>query len=312
MVTDQDDVTSSHAIGASLAAVRVPGRPVSSPVAPDEPAARLLAVVGGYGRSLVAFSGGVDSSVVLAAAVRALGPDDVAAVTAVSPALPAAELAAARALAAELGVTHHTPDTRELDVDGYRGNGPRRCYFCKSVLLDTAGALARQHGFATVITGTNASDVAGGFRPGIRAASERDARTPLADLGLAKDSVRAIARLWQLRTWDKPAAPCLASRIAYGVPVSADRLARIERTEGAVRDRLRASGHAVTDLRVRDLGDTVRLELDAGLVDSVRGDPGISAAISGSGFGARPLDVQPFRTGSMNDLLPDPHHWRSA
>jgi uncharacterized protein len=308
MVTDQDDVTSSHAIGA----VRAPGRPVSSPVAPGALAARLLAVVAGYGRSLVAFSGGVDSSVVLAAAVRALGPDDVAAVTAVSPALPAAELAAARALAAELGVTHHTPATRELDVDGYRGNGPRRCYFCKSVLLDTAGTVARQHGFATVITGTNASDVAGGFRPGIRAASERGARTPLADLGLAKDSVRAIARLWQLRTWDKPAAPCLASRIAYGVPVSADRLARIERAEAAVRNRLRASGHAVTDLRVRDLGDTVRLELDAGTVDPARGDPGIAAAISSSGFGARPVDVQPFRTGSMNDLLPDPQRWRTA
>lgn len=259
----------------------------------------------------MAFSGGVDSSVVLAAAVRALGPGEVAAVTAVSPALPAAELAAARALAAELGVAHHTPATRELDVDGYQANGPRRCYFCKSVLLDTAGALARQHGFATVITGTNASDVAAGFRPGIRAASERGARTPLADLGLAKDAVRAIARLWQLRTWDKPAAPCLASRIAYGVPVSAGRLARIERAEAAVRDRLHAGGHAVGDLRVRDLGDTVRLELDPETVDSARRDPAIAGAIRGSGFGARPVDVQPFRTGSLNDLLPDPQHWRN-
>jgi pyridinium-3,5-biscarboxylic acid mononucleotide sulfurtransferase len=275
-------------------------------------AGRLLAEIAGYGRSLVAFSGGVDSSVVLAAAVRALGPGDVAAVTAVSPALPAAELAVARALAASLGVTHHTPTTRELDVDGYRSNGPRRCYFCKSVLLDTAGALARQYGFGTVITGTNASDVAAGFRPGIRAASERGARTPLADLGLAKDSVRGVARLWRLRTWDKPAAPCLASRIAYGVPVSAGRLARIERAETAVRDHLRASGHFVTDLRVRDLGDTVRLELDAAAVDPARGDPDIAAAINRSGFGTQPVDVQPFRTGSMNDLLPDPQQWRRA
>lgn len=283
----------------------------STSAAPAVLAGRLLAEISGYGRSLVAFSGGVDSSVVLAAAVRALGPADVAAVTAVSPALAAAELAAARALAAGLGVTHYTPATRELDVDGYQANGPRRCYFCKSVLLDTAGALARQHGFATVITGTNASDVAAGFRPGIRAASERGARTPLADLGLAKDSVRAIARLWQLRTWDKPAAPCLASRIAYGVPVSSGRLARIERAEAAVRDRLHATGQMVTDLRVRDLGRTVRLELDADKVDSARRDPAIAGAIRGSGFGPRPVDVQPFRTGSMNDLLPDPQHWRN-
>jgi pyridinium-3,5-biscarboxylic acid mononucleotide sulfurtransferase len=294
----RDDVTSSAA-------------PPSS-IVPAVLAGRLVAEIAGYGRSLVAFSGGVDSSVVLAAAVRALGPGDVAAVTAVSPALPAAELAAARALAAELGVEHHTPATRELNVEGYQANSPRRCYFCKSVLLDTAGTLARQYGFATVLTGTNASDVTAGFRPGIRAAAERGARTPLADLGLAKESVRAIARLWQLRTWDKPAAACLASRIAYGVPVSATRLARVERAEAAVRDRLQASGYAVSDLRVRDLGDTVRLELDAEKVDSARRDPAIAGAIRGSGFGARPVDVQPFRTGSMNELLPDPRPWRRA
>jgi pyridinium-3,5-biscarboxylic acid mononucleotide sulfurtransferase len=294
-VTDPDDVTS-----------------VASSVAPAALARRLLAEVAGYGRSLVAFSGGVDSSVALAAAVQALGPADVAAFTAVSPALPAAELAAARALAAELRVAHHTPVTRELDVDGYRSNGPRRCYFCKSVLLDSAAALAAEQDFATVITGTNASDVAAGFRPGIRAAAERGARTPLADLGLAKDSVRAIARLWQLRTWDKPAAPCLASRIAYGVPVSSARLARIERAESAVRDRLYASGHAVSDLRVRDLGQTVRLELDAEKVDSARRDPAIAGAIRASGFGSQPVDIQPFRTGSLNDLLPDPQVWRNS
>jgi pyridinium-3,5-biscarboxylic acid mononucleotide sulfurtransferase len=294
-VTDPDDVTS-----------------VAASVAPAVLAGRLLAEVAGYGRSLVAFSGGVDSSVALAAAVRALGPADVAAFTAVSPALPAAELAAARALAAELRVEHHTPVTRELDVDGYRSNGPRRCYFCKSVLLDSAAALAAEQDFATVITGTNASDVAAGFRPGIRAAAERGARTPLADLGLTKDSVRAIARFWQLRTWDKPAAPCLASRIAYGVPVSTARLARIERAEAAVRDRLRAGGYAVTDLRVRDLGVAVRLELDADKVDGARRDPAIAGAIHASGFDAQPVDIQPFRTGSMNDLLPDPQVWRNS
>jgi pyridinium-3,5-biscarboxylic acid mononucleotide sulfurtransferase len=275
-------------------------------------AGRLLAEVAGYGRSLVAFSGGVDSSVALAAAVRALGPADVAAFTAVSPALAAAELTAAKAFCAGLGVTHHMSHTGELDVAGYRSNGPRRCYFCKSVLLDTAGALAAEHGFAAIITGTNASDVAAGFRPGIRAAAERGARTPLADLSIAKASVRAIARLWGLRTWDKPAAPCLSSRIAYGVPVTAGRLARVERAEAAVRSRLRAAGQDVTDLRVRDLGGTVRLELDAGAVDRARKDSGVLAAIRSSGFDGEAVDVQAFRSGSLNDLLDDPQLWRSA
>jgi pyridinium-3,5-biscarboxylic acid mononucleotide sulfurtransferase len=275
-------------------------------------AGRLVAEVAGYGRSLVAFSGGVDSSVALAAAVRALGPGNAAAVTAVSPSLPAAELAAARAFCAALGVAHLTPATGELDVADYRRNDPRRCYFCKSVLLDTARELAASHGFAVVVTGTNASDVTAGFRPGIRAAAERGARTPLADLGLTKSAVRAIARHWQLSTWDKPAAPCLASRVAYGITVTPSRLARIERAEAAVRGRLHGRGPAVRDLRVRDLGEKVRLELDAEAVDRARRDPGVLSAISAAGFGEVPVEVQAFRSGSLNQLLDDPRRWRDA
>jgi uncharacterized protein len=273
---------------------------------------QLVAEIAGYGRSLVAFSGGVDSSVALAAAVRALGPAGAAAVTAVSPSLPAAELAAARAFCDALGVAHFTPATGELNVADYRRNDPRRCYFCKSVLLDAARELAAAHGYATVVTGTNASDLTAGFRPGIRAASQRGARTPLADLGLTKASVRAIARMWELATWDKPAAPCLASRIAYGITVTPARLARIERAEAAVRGRLRARGHAVRNLRVRDLGETVRLELDAEAVSGARDDPGLEGAIRGAGFGEVPIDVQAFRTGSLNQLLDDPGRWRDA
>ena len=275
-------------------------------------AGRLLADVAGYGRSLVAFSGGVDSSVVLAAAARGLGPGEAAAVTAVSPSLPAAELAAAEAFCAALGVTHYAPMTRELDVADYRRNDPRRCYFCKSVLLDTARGLAARHGFAAVVTGTNASDVTGGFRPGIRAAAERGARTPLADLGLTKPAVRAIARYWQLSTWDKPAAPCLASRVAYGITVTPARLARIERAEATVRHRLRERGQDVRDLRVRDLGTTVRLELDAEAVEQARDDPDLAGAIRAAGFADALVDVQPFRSGSLHELLDDPRRWRDA
>jgi pyridinium-3,5-biscarboxylic acid mononucleotide sulfurtransferase len=261
---------------------------------------QLLAEMAGYGRTLVAFSGGVDSSVVLAAAARALGPGQVAAVTAVSPSLPAAELSAAREFCAGLGVAHHTPGTRELDVAGYRENGPRRCYFCKSVLLDTANALAADLGFAAIATGTNASDAAAGFRPGIRAAAERGARTPLADAGLDKPAVRGIARHWGLPVWDKPAAACTASRVAYGIEISTARLARVERAERAAREAL---GGAVRDLRVRDLGGSVRLEVDADLVERARGDAAVSAAIREAGFAAEALTVEEFRSGSMNERL---------
>ena len=262
----------------------------------------LLAEMAGYGRTLVAFSGGVDSSVVLAAAVRALGTGQVAAVTAVSPSLPAAELEAARAFCAGLGVAHHTPATDEMDVPGYRENGPRRCYFCKSVLLDTANALAAELGYATITTGTNASDVVAGFRPGIKAAAERGARTPLADAGLDKAAVRGIARHWGLPVWDKPAAACMASRVAYGISVTPARLARIERAETAVRSAL---GGSVRDLRVRDLGDAVRLEIDSDLVERARDNGAVSTAIREAGFAATPIRVETFRSGSMNDVLAD-------
>jgi uncharacterized protein len=262
----------------------------------------LLAEMAGYGRTLVAFSGGVDSSVVLSAAVRALGTGQVAAVTAVSPSLPAAELEAARAFCAALGVTHHTPATDEMDVPGYRENGPQRCYFCKSVLLDTANALADKLGYETTTTGTNASDVVAGFRPGIKAAAERGARTPLADAGLDKAAVRAIARHWGLTVWDKPAAACMASRVAYGISVTPARLARIERAETAVRSAL---GGAARDLRVRDLGDAVRLEIDSDLVERARDNGAVSIAIREAGFDSAPIRVETFRSGSMNDVLAD-------
>ena len=271
-----------------------------------EPVDRLVAEFAGYGRTLVAFSGGVDSSVALAGAARALGADRVAAVTAVSPAVPRAEVTAAREFCAELGVAHHTVTTRELDVDGYRDNGPTRCYFCKSTLLDTAMALAEQRGFESVATGTNASDVAAGFRPGIRAAAERGARTPLADAGLDKQAVRDIARQWGLSTWDKPAAACLSSRIAYGIGITPNRLARVERAEAATRRIL----DGVHNLRVRDLGDSVRLEVDAHAVAVAQRDPAVRKAIDDAGFAGAPFVVEAFRSGSMNELLPDPERWR--
>jgi pyridinium-3,5-biscarboxylic acid mononucleotide sulfurtransferase len=285
------------------------GSAMAHPRRAADDADRLVTELAGYGPTLVAFSGGVDSSVVLAAAARALGAK-AAALTAVSPAVPAAEIQAAAAFCAELGVAHHPVPTAELDKAGYRENGPRRCYFCKSTLLDTAVDFADAHGFAAVATGTNASDVSAGFRPGIRAAAERGARTPLADLELDKEAVRGIARHWGLSTWDKPAAACLSSRIAYGVAISPARLARVERAEAAVRRLLAAQ--QVRDVRVRDLGEAVRVELDAHLVEPVRADPAVRQAIRDAGFAGVPVSVAAFRSGSMNDLLADRDRWRDA
>lgn len=256
---------------------------------------------------LVAFSGGVDSGVLLAAAVRALGTERVVAATAVSPSLPASELGPAAAFAASLGVRHEQPRTDELSREGYRANAGDRCALCKTELVDVLTPLAARLGIADVVTGTNADDLRAGFRPGIRAAAERGAWAPLARAGLTKDDVRAAARRWQLPLADKPAAACLASRIAYGVPVSAEGLARVEAAEADLRAALATAGLPVRDLRVRDMGgDVARVELDAALVAQV--PPAVLAAVRG--FARVELDPRGFRSGSMNELLPDPVRFR--
>lgn len=244
---------------------------------------------------LVAFSGGADSAFLLAAAVRALGPERVVAATAVSPSLAAAELPAAAALAATLGVRHLTPGTDELSRPGYAANGADRCFHCKATLLDALRPLAHELGLAHVATGTNADDAVAGFRPGIRAAAERGAATPLLDAGLTKAQVREASRRWGLVTADKPALACLASRIAYGVTVTPSALARVDRAETALRSRLQPE-----QVRVRDLGgDAARVELDPAAL--ARWDAGAEALVRAEGFGS--VAVAAFRSGSMNDLL---------
>jgi len=256
------------------------------------------------GSVLVAFSGGADSAFLLAAAVRALGADRVAAATAYSDSLPQAERDPARDFAEALGVRVLTPQTHELEREGYRDNGGDRCYFCKAELLDVLTPLAEAHGLAHVATGTNADDARAGFRPGIRAAAERDAVTPLLDAGLTKEQIRVASHAWELPTWDKPAAACLSSRVAFGVEVTAERLARIERAEAGVRRVL----PEVRNLRVRDLGDRASVELDASLV-GIRDDE-VVAAVLAAGFDAAAVDQRGFRSGSMNELLPDPERYR--
>ena len=249
------------------------------------------------GGVMVAFSGGADSTFLLAAAAEALGDRAVAA-TGVSPSLADHELTDARLLAGELGVRHVVVATHELQRPGYTANGPDRCYFCKSELFDLLVPLAQIEDLALAV-GTNTDDL-GDWRPGQRAAQEHDVLTPLVAAGFTKADVREASRRIGLRTADKPAAACLASRVAYGVQVTSHRLSRVERAEALLRS------FGLPQLRVRDHGDLARIEvpLDAlgMLVEPGRRDQ-LVAHLHELGFSYVTLDLEGFRSGSMNAAL---------
>lgn len=262
--------------------------------------ARLLENITTLGPLAVAFSGGADSALVLAAAVQSLGPSRVLAVTAVSESLAVGELSPARAFARKLGVVHLTPRTNELASPGYRANGRDRCYFCKSHSLAVIAEFARQHGYAQIATGTNADDAVDPFRPGIRAAHELGIHAPLRDSGLTKSDVRLLSRQWGLATWDKPAQPCLASRVQYGLEVTAPRLARIDRAESAVRALLQADGTDARNLRVRDLGTVVRVEADKPVAGRLAALEELREVLAATGFERHEVVVDEFRSGRLN------------
>ena len=256
---------------------------------------------------MVAFSGGADSAFLLAAAVRALGADNVAAATAYSDSLPACERGPAQEFAESLGVEVLTPETAEMEREGYRTNDGDRCAFCKAELLDVLAPLAEQHGYDAVATGTNADDALAGFRPGIAAAADRGAVTPLRDAGLTKAQIRAASREWGLPTWDKPAAACLSSRIAYGIEITPARLARVERAEADLRTALTAAGHRRPGPPGPRPG---RPGAHRGRPRPGRGRPRAPRRGQEAGFDDVEVDPRGFRSGSMNELLPDPDRYR--
>ena len=250
--------------------------------------------IGSLRSAIVAFSGGVDSSLVAALAARALG-ERALAVTAVSPALATGELDGAREVARAIGIRHETITTAELEREGYRANGRDRCYHCKTELYDELSALANERGYAAVLSGANADDL-GDWRPGLTAAAEHGVVHPLLEAGVGKDEVRRLARLLGVPSAEKPASPCLASRIPYGTSVDPAVLARIDRAELAVK----ALGHRV--LRVRHLGTLGRVELaDDELVQvTPERRAAIVAAVRSAGYADVEIADEPFRSGSLN------------
>jgi uncharacterized protein len=247
-------------------------------------------------RAVVAFSGGADSALLARVATDVLGPDDVLCVTAVSASLAPEELADCRALAEEWRLRWRPVSTDELDDPRYSANDADRCYWCKTSLLSALEPLAAAES-AVVLLGVNLDDL-GDHRPGQQAAAERGARFPLVDAGLTKQDVRAVSRHLGLRTWDKPAAACLASRVPYGTPVSLGTLSTVAAAESA----LRALGFR--QLRVRHYGDLARIELDEGdFGAAMQRRTEVVAAVRAAGYRYVTLDLEGFRSGNLNRAL---------
>ncbi|HET6880722.1 MAG TPA: ATP-dependent sacrificial sulfur transferase LarE [Pirellulales bacterium] len=260
---------------------------------------RLLELIAGYGSCAVAFSGGVDSAVVAKAAQLALG-DQAVAVTGTSASLAEGELAAALELAEQIGIRHQVLETEEFGNADYLRNAPDRCFHCKTELYTRLEGQAEKLGVQVIVNGANLDD-RGDYRPGMLAAREHDVRSPLIECRLTKAEVRELAAHWGLPVWDKPASPCLSSRIAYGQQVTSERVAMIDRAEQFLREQ------GFRELRVRYHGDDLaRIEVPAGELPRLAA-PEFREALVGRfrelGFKYVTLDLEGFRSGSLNQII---------
>ena len=248
------------------------------------------------GSVAVAFSGGVDSTLVAVAAHRVLG-EKALVVTAVSPALAKRELEETIRLAETFGFAHRIIHTNEMDREGYVANSPQRCYFCKTELYTELTALADKEAIEWVVNGANTDDI-GDYRPGMIAASEHRVRSPMVEAGLTKADVRAIARSLDIPIWDKPAQPCLSSRVPYGIPVTVENLSKIEQAEDYLR------GLGLKEIRARHHDRLCRIEVGENEIDFAFGHrKEIVAAIQKIGYLWVSLDMSGLRSGSLNDQL---------
>lgn len=271
------------------------------PCSLDDKRNALLGLLAGYRRVAVAFSGGVDSSVVAKAAQLACG-DNAVAVTAVSASLASGEEDEARRVAALIGIRHQVIHTDEFSRPGYLQNAPNRCYFCKTELYTQLGSRLAELGVDVIANGANLDD-RGDHRPGMQAAREHAVRSPLIEAGLTKADVRALARHWELPVWDKPAAPCLSSRIAYGVEVTPERVRRVDEAERFLRETF-----GLREFRVRhEANDLARIEVPlAELPRLAAGDARAETAATfrALGFKYVTIDLEGFRSGSLNAVVP--------
>lgn len=259
---------------------------------------RLKKLIASYGSLLVAYSGGVDSTLLLAVAASALGRR-LLAVTADSPTFPAAERKQARALARKLGVRHRVVRSRELQDGRFRRNSADRCYWCKRELLGALRAIAAREGIAHIALGSQRDDL-GDYRPGERAAREMRAVSPLRDAGFTRRDVRSLSRRLGLPGWDREPMACLASRVPYGQPIDRATLRRVERAEELLRRR------GFVFVRVRAHGGTARIEVDPAQVGRLFSRPlrgRVSLELKRLGFHAVSADLEGYRTGSLNAAL---------
>ncbi len=250
----------------------------------------------GITSACVAFSGGVDSSLLLWAAAQQLGPERVVAFTATSATYLAEELETARSLAAELGVVHIVAETDEFDDPSFVGNARDRCYHCKRHLVERMAAVARERGCDALLDGANLDDL-GDHRPGMLATAEAGVRHPLLDAGLGKAAVRALAQSAGLATWDAPQQACLASRLPYGEPITPDKLAAVAAGERALREL------GFRQCRLRHHGQVARVEVEGDEIGRAAGPARgeIARRLHAAGFAYVALDLDGFRSGSMNE-----------
>ena len=249
-------------------------------------------------KALIAYSGGIDSTLVAKVAYDVLH-DRALAVTAISPSLLPEDLEDARVQASEIGINHEVVETHEITNPNYTSNPVNRCYFCKSELHDTLKPLAILRGYPYVVDGVNADDLKD-YRPGIQAAKERGARSPLAEVGITKLEVRQLAKELALPWWDKPAQPCLSSRFPYGEEITIQKLQRVGRAERYLRQL------GLKNLRVRSEGDTAKIELPPEEIKEFVSSTDLSILVSAFqefGFIYVTLDLEGFRSGKLNQVL---------
>lgn len=260
--------------------------------------AQLQAIFREMDRALIAYSGGIDSTLVAKVAVDVLG-DRAIAVTANSPSLMPEDFEDARSQAAEIGIAHLVVATHEMDNEQYTSNPVNRCYFCKSELHDTLKPMAVEMGFPYVVDGVNADDLLD-YRPGIAAAKERGVRSPLAEVGISKLEVRELAKQLGMPWWDKPSQPCLSSRFPYGELITTEKLHRVGRAERYLRDL------GYQNLRVRSDGETARIELMPEEIQDFVSKvalPELVEAFRGFGFTYVTLDLEGYKSGKLNRVL---------